>query len=266
MNRLLLWILLIGFVVAACSQVFEYSIFSAEVPDDLTHTHRQANQALKKIEQENLHNESFRFALLADSHIYFDELMQAVDLINQDSSILFVLHAGDMADGGFLREYETFHAIMNRLSRPYFTVIGNHDVLANGRDIYGQMFGPENYSIAFLDHQFVFFNNIVLDLHPETPDFEWLEKELQDGRNYIKQFVLAHIPPWHDDITGELAAQYKDLMTHFEVGLSMHGHDHYPNQVNIEGVDYLVAGAPQMGVFRIVDVHPDGVDIITVKL
>lgn len=266
LKKIPVWIVLSGLMAVSCSQVFEYSIFDAEVPEDLTHTHRQASQALKEIEQQNLHKKSFRFALLADSHIYFDELMQAVDMINQDSSIHFVLHAGDMADGGLLREYELFHSIMDRLSRPYFTVIGNHDVLANGRDVYSQMYGPENYSIDFLDHQFVFFNNVVLELHPETPDFAWLENELQAGREYKKQFVMAHIPVWHQNLTDEIALQYRTLMTRYNVSLSMHGHDHHPNQLYIKGIDYIVAGAPQMGVFRIIDVHPDRIEISTVNL
>ncbi len=266
MRRIPALLLVLAAMFFGCNRMFEYSPYDANVPTDITDTHRKQHKSLMEQELENENRPSFRFALLADNHIYFDELMQAVELINQDTNVHFVLHAGDMADGGYLAEYALFHTIMGRLNKPYFTVIGNHDVLANGRDIYNQMFGPENYSFTYLDHKFIFFNNIVLELHPEEPDFVWLEEELHDGLEHEKQFVIAHLPPWHEDLTHEITGQYKDAMVRYGVSLSMHGHDHYPNQASIEGVDYLVSGAPQMGVFRIIDVHPDGIEITTVNL
>jgi 3',5'-cyclic-AMP phosphodiesterase len=253
-------------LTVGCDTLFEHSPYSAKVPNEMTDTRQLNKVKLSEVKSKIDDKSSFRFAVIADNHLYFNELAKVVNLINMDSSILFVIHVGDMADGGFIKEYETFHKIMGRLQKPYFTVIGNHDVLVRGREIYNQMFGSENYSFTFFNCKFVFFNNVVLELTPELPDFEWLENQLAQRDEYRHLFLISHVPPWDDTYTEELSNTFKQAITKAKVSLSIHGHHHHPNKIWENGIRYLVSGAPQMGVYRIVEVMGDEIKVHTIEL
>ena len=97
----------------------------------------------------------FRFAVLADSHSDYDDLADAVASLNADSTLDFVILAGDFTQYGLLKEYEWFRVIMDRLSIPYVTVIGNHDAQANGEAVYRSVFGPLDYAFTFGGVRFV---------------------------------------------------------------------------------------------------------------
>jgi predicted phosphodiesterase len=50
-------------------------------------------------------NSDFSFAVIADSHSYYDELRDAIKIISMKKDVCFVLHLGDFADCGLLFEY-----------------------------------------------------------------------------------------------------------------------------------------------------------------
>jgi 3',5'-cyclic-AMP phosphodiesterase len=261
------FLILLIWLLSGCEDAFEYSPFSVIVDNRYSETQKRNRGQLDEMSRRTSSADTFRLAVIADSHSYFDELAQAVDLINRDTSIRFVLHAGDMADGGMLQEYELFHRTMSRLNVPWFTVIGNHDVLANGRAIYNQMFGPENYTLNFGNTRFIIFNNILLELTPELPDFEWLEEELAKAKGIKNVFVIAHVPPWDDTYSDDANLKYTGLLQKYgNVRLSIHGHHHNPVEQIAGHLTYLVTGAPQRGVFRTIDVQGQNVIINTVQL
>ncbi len=49
--------------------------------------------------------DAFKFAVVADTHQYVDELSKIVVRINRRSDINFVAHLGDMTDVGLREEY-----------------------------------------------------------------------------------------------------------------------------------------------------------------
>jgi len=252
----------------SCERVFEYNLYSADVKDERKFTRQKNLEKLQDIEEEIQDQNSFKFALVSDSHTYYNSLAEVVNLINQDEEVSFVVHGGDMTDGGLIAEYSLFYHIMEELNRPYFTVIGNHDCLSNGRVIYNDQYGPENYSFVFKNCKFIFFNDVIWELNYEEPDYIWLQNELLNSQEYDKTFVIAHIPPWSDQFTPLDTWAYKTFMDTANVAVSIHGHhhDHYMGNYFEDSIPYLVIGAPSKDIFCKLTIEPDTVILETIKL
>jgi len=225
-------------LLGSCEDVFEYSPYAANVKD-----------SFKDIGVENIEEilemgvdkkEEFKFAVFSDTHYSYHELDEAIVNVNLRKDIDFVIVNGDIADHGYLKEFELFHEIMDNLKVPYITVIGNHDYRSNGEDIYKTMYGERNYIIEYNNCLFVLWDDVFWESN-KTPDFEWLENNLSEGKNFDRLFVVCHIPPFDpqfDDVSERL---YTKLMSENEVDLSIHGHIHrnlFSGYYN-DGVNYM---------------------------
>ena len=253
---------------AACERVFEYTPYSSNVRSDRRDTHRKNLEKLRLIESQIAAEDTFKIGLISDSHTYYNSLADVAEQIENDTNIDLVLHGGDMTDGGMIAEYNIFHQLMHDLKAPYFTVIGNHDCLANGRYIYNDMFGPENYSFVFKNCKFVFFNNIIWELNNAEPDYQWLRDELFTNIPYDHLFVIAHIPPWSDQFSPLNTYAYRNMMDSANVSMSIHGHhhDHYFGNYFGDRIPYLVIGSPGKDTWCTLTVTPDTLILETKKL
>jgi len=250
-------------LLTGCDRLFEYTPYSANVRNRFKETTKNNLDRLPAIEQESQGQSQFKIALISDSHIFYNGLADMINLINLDKDVLFVIHGGDLTDGGMLKEYEIFHDIMDDLQVPYFTVIGNHDCLVNGRGIYNEMFGEENYSFVFKNCKFIFFNDIVWELNYEEPDFLWLENELENSGQYDKIFVISHIPPWSDQFSATSSWVFKTMLDTNNVAVSIHGHhhEHEYTEYYSDSVQYLIIGAPREGSYCNMTIYDDSVHV-----
>lgn len=202
---------------------FEYSPYAANVKDEYKNIqHINFNNLLKT---DSVQREEIKFAVIADSHHNYHELNEAIVNLNNRNDIDFVIANGDIADHGYLKEYELFHEQMKKLKVPYLTVIGNHDYKSNGEVIYKQMYGDFNYSFAYNNNLFILFDDVFWESN-KNPDFDWLENELNNSSKYENVFVLCHIPPYGEQYDDESEERYKALMIQYDVDLSIHGHIH----------------------------------------
>jgi Icc protein len=176
-------LLFIPFFIS-CDKFFEYSPYSATVPEKMENTTAGNLDEIKELELDQPSLSKFKIAFISDNHLNFNDLDDAVDAINQDDEVLFTIHCGDMTDGGMLAEYIIYRNVVEKLHHPYLTVIGNHDCLANGEIIYQSMFGKENYTLQFQGNKFIFFNDVIWELNDREPDFLWLQNELSDHDSY----------------------------------------------------------------------------------
>lgn len=168
----------------------------------------------------------FKIAALGDTHDDYDRFAKAVELINARGDIDLVLHAGDMSDRGLLKELEWTADILARLRMPFFAVIGNHDALSEGKEIYRKMFGPYNFTFTWSGTQFVLFNSNSLEFPGEAPDRDWLTTTLTERNGAERLIVLTHQPPYHpDDLPGGTAEEYyKYLLKTIDIDVFIHGH------------------------------------------
>lgn len=208
---------------------------------------------------------AFNFILLGDTQRFYEELEDFVDHVNSLDSVSFVLVAGDLVDFGLNKEFNWIASKFGKLKIPYIAVIGNHDMVANGRKIFGEMFGPENFSFSYGKSKFICLNSNSreVDYNGQVPDINWLSRELNDNEP-DNIFVLSHVPPFSLDFdknlepafTGLLAAQPKTR-------ISLHGHEHqfkflqpYPG-----GLPYLVAAVTNDRSYAMIAVNGEQVSV-----
>lgn len=240
---------LVGIVIfsglISCQKTFDYSVYSAYVPVEYRDTRSLNLEELTKKEGNSANKEKVCFALLSDSHAYFDDLEDAVLTINNDKDIELILVGGDITDGGMLDEYLIFRFIMEQSVVPYFTLIGNHDCLANGYTIYQEIYGPDDYVLEYKNCKFIFFNDIVWELNNREPDYFWLMQELTNTSEEDNLFVLAHIAPFSDSFSPLQRLAYTSLMDTNNVQLSIHGHHHqyYYGEHYNDSVMYMNIGS-----------------------
>jgi 3',5'-cyclic-AMP phosphodiesterase len=233
--------LILGF--SSCDKLVEYSPYQASVSRKLRNT-TQKNIDLFNAAQ--LHD-SLKIAAISDSHTDYDDLIDAINTINADTTVDLVVFCGDMTDNGILREFEIFHRYMENLKKPYFTVIGNHDCLANGTHIYESMFGEVNYSVRKGIYRLVFFKDNVWEDNNTAPDFNWLEKEVLTNGTKEQTVVFAHIPPYTDQLSGYFEQKYRTTMKNNNISLTVNGHNHdfYQGHYYHDATEYLVVGSTQ---------------------
>ncbi len=100
----------------------------------------------------------FRFVVLTDIHINvkktdaIEDLRHSVDQINASDRIDFILVTGDIADEGDRASLLEAKKELNRLKRPYYIVMGNHDQKwsESGCMDFKNIFGYERFR---LDHK-----------------------------------------------------------------------------------------------------------------
>lgn len=215
-------IVVISLTITNCDNVFEYSVYTADVKSSQKNTTIKNLDLLKKIEPTS---QNFKFAFITDVHYSYNNLRTVINDINNRDDVLFVIFGGDIADQALLKEYEIFYEIMKNLKKPYLTVIGNHDYNSNGGLIYKRMFGDYNYSFEFNNNKFVLFDDIIWESNKD-PDFDWLSSELSDNTIFDQVFTFAHIPTYSDDFSIKMKERYRSIMIDNNVSLSVHGHTH----------------------------------------
>ena len=110
---------------------------------------RQLNaKAIAAIEEKCDGRDSLCFAVISDTQRWYDETAAAVRSINAQGNVDFVIHCGDMTDFGLTREFEWMQRELDRLDMPCVCLIGNHDCLGTGSDMYHTIYGEPNFSFT----------------------------------------------------------------------------------------------------------------------
>lgn len=242
-KRLFIWIAaaLIVCGIVGCRDSFEYSpnqVFDGDTEQQLNAKNIARLDTLPK-------DDTITIAFVGDSQRFYDELTDFIDTVNQLQHVDFVILAGDISDFGLLEEFELINEKFTDLNKPYIGVIGNHDVLGKGDEVFARMFGPLNYSFNYQDVKFVLHNTNSKEYNNgNVPDMNWIRSQLVKSDS-AKYFVMvSHVPPFSDDFDKNLESAYASTLEETpSLLLSLHGHIHehkdgYPYE---DGVRYITA-------------------------
>lgn len=226
MMKNLRWLLflLCTYLCSSCKKTFEYSPYSGDVPAYYNALNTEKN--LQKIQAQTNGNGTFRVAFISDTHYFHDEFTDAINQVNNDNSIDFVVICGDMSDQGLNKEYLYFYDQAKEFNKPMLTVIGNHDYLANAERAYAEMFGPVNYTLDHEGYRFIFFDDIFWEKGAK-PDFDWMEAQARSANTAgLKPVLISHIPYFGDQYDSISKNRELQIIKQENITLSVHGHQH----------------------------------------
>lgn len=231
--------------------------------------------------------ENIKFVQIADSHLSADSeysqkvLKSAVEDINNQPDVSFVIFTGDNINNPSESNLRTFVQIANKLKVPYYLALGNHDVYKSkgmSKSRYFEivreesMFFPQrrpNYE--FKKNGFVF---LIVDGAKEVipgsagyyreDTLKWLDEKLTKNEN--KQVVIfQHFPVVYPDGADSMlkthktfrVEDYKDVLAkHNNVLAIITGHFHTNSETMENGVYHIsspsILTLPQS--YKIIDI------------
>jgi Icc-related predicted phosphoesterase len=180
---------------------------------------------------ENLKDQkSFRFAFISDTQRWYDETEDAVHAINQRNDIDFVIHGGDLSDFGATHEFIMQRNIMLGFNIPWITLLGNHDCLGTGEDVYEEIWGNPNFYFQAGNVLFICLNTNCMEYNysEPVPDFSFLEKLMKNIPEGVEKTIVAmHVPPFDLEFNNNVANVFQLYLKEFpNLQFCMYGHGH----------------------------------------
>lgn len=214
------------------------------------------NKALASLETE----ESYTFYVCTDPHIGDTNinLREFSTLLRNDATADFGIVLGDCTDkrNAFQNYVDAISLVEGEqhTNKPIFSLIGNHDLFFRGWDEYAKLLGPSVYwfEVECGASRDLF---ITLDSASGTlgkKQMKWLKEFLATERaKYRHCVVLTHTNLFYTDNTqqgsGNMAleetALLADLFSRNKVTLCLQGHDHFREDLMLDGVRYTIVGS-----------------------
>jgi Icc protein len=260
--RFLFSILVVSFFLISCRKTFTYNANEIQIEEKVR------DQNTKNIERlrSKSENDSFNFVVISDTQRFYDELDDFVEKVNSYPNISFVVVNGDMTDFGLRSEFLWTSHRLQKFSFPSLVIIGNHDMLGNGRELYKQLYGPENFGFSFSGYKFIALNSNSQEVghNGSLPDTTWLQQELSATPSQQKIFILSHLAPFSGDFDRSLEQPYVRMLTNNgNVIYSIHGHEgiSYLGQSYGPPVNYLVVNSIKERSFVIIKVKSNNTEV-----
>ncbi|MBI5477819.1 MAG: metallophosphoesterase [Deltaproteobacteria bacterium] len=186
-----------------------------------------------------------RFAWVGDVHARIASLARVLEAVDADASLEFVVFGGDVTDEGTSDELERFVLAADQLARPWYALIGNHDLKHDGGREFQRLIGRTNVVFDVGGTRLV-----LLDSASATIDgrvYDLLDEALRTAPPLA--IVGMHVPPFDPDgwrNTGfasrlegaRLAARLADG----GADLLICGHLHELARDSVAGVPVVVSG------------------------
>lgn len=234
------------FLIQGCD-MFDVHPYSGKI-DGRQHIN---TENIAKIEHDYADRDTIRYAFISDSQRWHDEIDDFVKIVNLRNDIDFIIHGGDLSDFGLTKEFLWQRDILDKLKQPYVALLGNHDCLANGEEIFQQVFGSPNYSFIAGKTKFLCLNTNALesDYSTPVPDFSFIEHERQtDKERFEQSVVIMHARPMSDQFNNNVASVFQYSIKQYPNLLYCNnGHDHIYQKDDIFKDGIIYYGTPNIG-------------------
>lgn len=172
-----------------------------------------------------------------------------------------------MADFGETKEFLWARDYLNRLQVPYVCLLGNHDCLGTGFDVYQKVFGPDNFAFTAGNVRFICLNTNALEYdysHP-VPNFNFMEDELRAFPAAAEKTVVAmHVPPGDDEFNNNVGRAFGSYVKSFSgVQFCLYGHVHSWQEEEFFGDGVVYYGCTTVGKrgYFVITMREDGYEI-----
>ena len=246
-------------ILAGCDMI-EYHPYDLDIDGEVGINEKN----IERIQQSTEGKKEIKFVVLTDTQRWYDETEDAVDFINQMEGIDFVLHAGDISDFGMKLEFTKQRDILNKLKVPYVVIIGNHDCLGTGPDVFNRVFGEYNFSFDAGDVHFLCINTNALEFDHsiEVPDLTFIGRDLKSLKPNINKTVLAmHAGPYSDQFHGGVCKVTHEIVKRFpdyQFGVYGHGHRTSVDEFFDDGINYYECACAKKRVILRFTINKEG--------
>lgn len=215
-----------------------------------------------------------KFAIISDTHINVgnkgarEDLENAVNSINANKDIQFVLVSGDITEGGDKKSLEEAKSILDQLDVKYYITSGNHETKwsESGVTDFGKIFGSDRFDFSDLGYYFLGFNSgpviRMMDGHIAKQDLTWLKQKLDSLGKEQPVIIVTHYPLLDGDVDNWYEAT--DLLNQYNVELVLTGHYHRNKQMEFDGIPAFInrsslRGKDAVGGYSIYSITPDSI-------
>lgn len=233
------FVLLAAKLLISC-EVFEVHPYDGKITGE---TNINAKN-MARIENTIKGKDTIRFALISDSQRWYDELEAFVQHVNKETKVDFIIHGGDISDFGLTKEFLWQRDILAGLKQPYVAVIGNHDYLANGDEVFSKVFGDLNFSFIAGHTKFLCLSTNALESNysEPIPDFSFLKKEQQNNEGeYTNTVAIMHAQPTSEQFNNNVSDLFQySIKKYPNLLFCAHGHGHNYMAVDVfqDGIIY----------------------------
>ncbi len=250
---------LVALTLASCLEYSPNALPTADAERDLN---RKAITRLQA--QPRGAADAIRFAVVGDVHYSYDELGDAVDRLNAMEGVDFVVQIGDLTDVGTIQEYRLAKGRFDALRVPYLVVLGNHDMLGRGDEIFDRMFGMRDGTFEYRAARFLMIdtNSREYGFGEGVPRLASLAAALHVDEGAASApplaaptFLFAHVPPTSSDFDPDQLPQFLGLLQQGRVTGAFYGHEHSCREGYEGGVPWWIVDAVARRTLLVVAVH-----------